>query len=1731
MISSSRNRKVPRRLGSGGTQNSSLHRRIRLSRPDFILPQDTVVDWSCTSLGPVCVEVNGLQVEATRYYIMQHWRNHCHTFFHDVDLHRNTVGGKFLSCVHMRTDPEFDHCDIQTHSNCWIREFCANVYDGVVEQSVVSPTTGTAGTIKDSLARLFGMGITSNEPSVQKEIEVSTAALQSEGHTPLSIFRYCVKNWQEGLKAPAGRHLANLLGIAIVCGFAPVEWSEVHLNSVRLYRLTNLERWCGAFDIVDAIVNALNYFVEACYASWHAGDLSPFLSERTTSRELDETYEDLQSVIHSMDTGQYFSSGGNWSAAYEKVTKALKLYQAAILIAPAGTLQRKILADRIAQIRSWVFKVSMEQKSNKTRPQPFGFIVYGQPGSGKTRLTNGAMHVCAAVNGVEFREETVGDITPGDAYDSRITNATMWIRMADIANRPLKYDPSLGVAKFIQMCDNLPYTAVKAAVDDKGTVVPDILGVFGSTNSPDMNISQLSVNGDSIRRRFIRVDVVVRPEYRNSLGGRDDMLFAAAPKYVYVNGKRQDDFQLLTINSAVHKGFAPMEFTDPDHRHPVILKDLSLDKYYEYLELVIRNHVETQKKYVEDSETFQLVPCVDCGFVTCKCGSYSFPQFERKRPFESIAEESSDESEDTDTTALAEVENQGIVEGVVSTCIPLIKRSIFRRLGDVPFLARLTHFGLDTPVVRNKVFNVLFEHIDNADCTQWWYWLPDEVWQEWEIVRKLAPVLQDVKIRRGILAHRWFSRACWLLTLGLRYYGKKNHAFAALFAGFASSFRLYLLRRSAYEVLTHKRNLCQAVAEERRARYGPIIKKAMEIITYLVAGGSAVYGFTYLSDIIRDGSLRCGTTNKVDADTPTAVLNVENSANVEKPPPPPEPEKKEDSLAAALPVHEPDAKFAPVENQDFMGCSEEDLKRRNEAKNVWENNIVSNLTKYRNPNMTYDQLVKLVEKNLSALYFKTQEGKWSFQGNVLWICTDICILPAHMAPVTVTRWRFQDKPEARSGVEVIVSPRNVIKIDNVDMVFLWCSYRSKKNLIPYFNTHPAQLKANFHFKDPMTFKTIFEGKDLTGTFAPDRLGSPLRTLWQWPIPTFKGLCGGVYVTFDENPSICGIHHGGTRRVSSTSTDNDIGVSFLPSQDDCKHAVLQYHRQRHLLVTASEPETWTPVINGQPQIVETGQAREGGISDQVEWLNKQAGKETEFDNSAYDKHKNEAYVKVENQSVDIGHRDQKAYYNSSVVPTIIAEDVQPLCPDDKFGPPRFGRSMWPKGAAPAFDTSPGLPPEHLAWAVEDYLKPFENMSPYLRQHLRPLTWEETLNGIDGVRFIDSMNFSTSAGMGLPGGKKAWVNEFFDEQGKLRRSVREEVIERVEFAESQLRKGERVPFIYNATPKDEPTPLTKEKVRLFMVGELACVLLVRKYFAPVCRVIQMTTGKSECAVGINCLSDDWEALMKHFERYKNCFDGDHKKYDTRKSPSISSASYRIMIEIAALGYYTGDDLYFMAMLASELIRPLVNYNGDVVLLDGSTPSGIPVTVVVNGLDNSLYNRCGYKSIYPFSKVGDFRKYVAHANYGDDFINTVSSWSSGFNFISLQRYLAKYDLEITPGIKDAKGKAFVNKNDLVFLQRHSVKLPELDYRVGALKEASIFKSLLSVVHSKHITPQEAAVTNVDNALREWTFHGEKVYTHRHAQMMAILSKHGILHLSRMRGVSYAESLAQQTRKTGEE
>nr|QUS52751.1 hypothetical protein 1 [Mute swan feces associated picorna-like virus 29] len=498
---------------------------------------------------------------------------------------------------------------------------------------------------------------------------------------------------------------------------------------------------------------------------------------------------------------------------------------------------------------------------------------------------------------------------------------------------------------------------------------------------------------------------------------------------------------------------------------------------------------------------------------------------------------------------------------------------------------------------------------------------------------------------------------------------------------------------------------------------------------------------------------------------------------------------------------------------------------------------------------------------------------------------------------------------------------------------------------------------------------------------------------------------------------------------------------------------------------------------------------------------------------------------------------RASYYSDVTKLPICETVEEVCGvENNYGAPKFhlGKA-WQASLEVSSQPSVGVEGKYLVPAVVDYVKPIIariETIPELRSYIRPLTEMETVCGIDGLRFIDKLKSSTAIGYPLSGPKAKWIEELSAEDHPdfaCPQRLDEQFWDEERRMEREYLAGRRCYFIFKACLKDEPTKVTKDKVRVFQASSAAAQLIIRKYFLPIVRLLSLFPLEAECGVGINSMGPEYSALVEHMHKFgkDRILAGDYSKYDLRMPAQLTLAAFDVLIQIAKHFGYSQDDLTIMRGVATDVCYPVTAFNGDLIELIGSNPSGQNLTVYINSIVNSLLLRSAYLCIYEGQDVPPFRDVAAMMTYGDDVKGSVRNGYDEFNHIAYADFLKERDIVFTMPDKESTPTPFMNDDEADFLKRHVRWSEELQLWQGPLSEDSIFKSLMVVLKSKAVTTKEQSMQNIDGALREWFNYGREHYEMRREQMREIATREGINQGCDMLDKSYDDCLTNFRRR----
>jgi hypothetical protein len=162
-----------------------------------------------------------------------------------------------------------------------------------------------------------------------------------------------------------------------------------------------------------------------------------------------------------------------------------------------------------------------------------------------------------------------------------------------------------------------------------------------------------------------------------------------------------------------------------------------------------------------------------------------------------------------------------------------------------------------------------------------------------------------------------------------------------------------------------------------------------------------------------------------------------------------------------------------------------------------------------------------------------------------------------------------------------------------------------------------------------------------------------------------------------------------------------------------------------------------------------------------------------------------------------------------------------------------------------------------------------------------------------------------------------------------------------------------------------------------------------------------------------------------------------------------------------------------------------------LNQGNPSGIPLTVIINSMVNSLLFRIAFLGIgrqhNPFITLKDYHNFVKIKNYGDDNIGRVNSeYVPWFHMVNISEFFSRYEVKYTAPDKKAVTQEWLSDDELSYLKRGFRKIKGYCY---APLEIGVIHEMISW-YRKGNDPEEACQETYESALRELVHHGRSAY-----------------------------------------
>jgi hypothetical protein len=1329
----------------------------------------------------------------------------------------------------------------------------------------------------------------------------------------------------------------------------------------------------------------------------------------------------------------------------------------------------------------WRSDYNARRSNGKFRKSPLSIWIYGKSGVGKSSLSQLLIKSLLRYMDVPLDQlDRIASINEQDKYDSTVTGGVHAYLTDDVMNTKADYLEAAPTQKIVDHNNNAPIFANKAEIEGKGVTPhnPKIT-CYTSNCKIEQVANQYSNCSESVNRRMIiNLDVRIKPEFCLPQETRMD-----SDKVIRCFGTNpMPDIWEIVISECSSQSNTGMIELGQNFEHTLGKgHKFNIFEIMEYCYGKADSHMKNQIVLQDIQSTLvdKMELCPECKRVgkMCRCDpSVEIPRSEAQGVLESKPSE-------TSLDLMAKL-NDIVVEDIRQNPI-----NFDDGFGDDEHLLESSNFEIQAPIVPAPQ-----EWFDDPNIMNWWeepielravhvpLWSMLPGMNTKEITRTFRVSFQDlvawmefmpeIMLNFGdvliakFFTHKYVRRIYWSLWSHIFSDHIRNVFLFCFLGDMVLTFSIYaFLPHNVFSVLFALLQVflgCTAIVL--------IVKWYRERMGLLDRiGGGVQHTFKDIKKINWREVAKWLTIGVVSY----KVLNMINNA-----------------LKARKVVNtllEPQSALEPVNIQEVQ---ERDATTSDWAKPIWEELHMTHKAR----TTTIQQLKNKIQKNLYHLTFVAEDGSTNKCDGLVTDGNDM-LLPLHVFG-SKTKLKVLCRLKEGDGLNTIfrghVSLNMAAIVKGVDLVLVSA---------PFLNPHGSLLD---YFPEKITHSKgagSFLHRDVDGIIRDDvvafktsmRHSGGTGYTYVLPYKTFNGLCMGVLLGEFDVPCIAGVHLMG-------SPNTPVGLALNITQEMIKN-LKDVMKTRPCLNAMSNGDFPTELYG----VEVVNQSEPIHANSPLRWLPKHS------------------------RITAVGNCPGRSSHTKSTVhKTIISDLVDEICDVPcAWGPPQFNaKRQWQASMQYSANSSSGLDPELLEWSMndleEDLVDTFNQPEhiDWIQKEFKPLNDMEIMAGRDGARFLDAVPKNTSKGFPLCGPKEEWITRLdpdLFENFQCPVEIRQEVLDLAEDMCERFRRGERGYAVFKACVKDEATSLDKDKVRIFQAAMWAFQLLVRKYFLPLARLMSLFPLQSESAVGINAHGPEWDECAKHMKKHgeDRILAGDYSKFDLRMPAQMLMSTYKVFCNVCEkCGTYSEDDLIIMRGIATEISYSVVAYNGDMVIHNGSHPSGNNMTVYGNGSDNSLNLRCGYahnglKNGYTFITLPKFKKVCAILTYGDDVKGSVKKGFDWFNHISFANYMKENDIIFTMPDKTSTPTKYMNDADADFLKRKNVYNPETELIHGALDEDSIFKSLHTVLKST-VGPKAHAAGNIETALREWFHHGREVFTLRHGQMIEIAERANLQNLS---------------------
>ena len=437
--------------------------------------------------------------------------------------------------------------------------------------------------------------------TIMEEFHITLPAVSSyfEGFNPIFYLNLLQDS-------DVGQLFCELLDYIVAIGW--IRKIEFAVRGIPVFATNRIQHKVTFPQLLGKFNDFCKLFYVRALSAFDTGSLTSFF-ETEAKNSYDNEVTDLKSMKVLIDLGR--------GAEIDDVTFDRRVAECIIrtlsLLNAAKSSERSYYSSKLQMLRDIQTSRTLDCKDS-IREKPYGILLFGGSGVGKSAIVNSLLRFVLKVNGKDCDPRAIITLNGEDKFQSEFRTYHKGVILDDICNAAIDRISESPVTPIIMFLNQVPMSALNPNAEMKGMVMiePDV--VCATTNVKDLQSNQHSNEPLSINRRFeVTITQRVKPEYckdgTEMLDNRKitHMARDQFPDYAtftletprYKEDKTGDKFKTGKLRSIVY---------DPIVYNGKPMVDVSIFTLLEFLKEDSKGHFERQAAFVAGQRSMKDMP-------------------------------------------------------------------------------------------------------------------------------------------------------------------------------------------------------------------------------------------------------------------------------------------------------------------------------------------------------------------------------------------------------------------------------------------------------------------------------------------------------------------------------------------------------------------------------------------------------------------------------------------------------------------------------------------------------------------------------------------------------------------------------------------------------------------------------------------------------------------------------------------------------------------------------------------------------------------------------------------------------------------------------------------------------------------------------------------------------------------------------------------------------------------